>query len=140
DAFRDVSVSFGACAAVAGIIATLLGGWVGDTLRPRISGAYFLVSSIGLMSCFVIFVALLVTPFPLAWGLVFAAEFCLFFNTGPSNTILANVTHPSIRASAFALNILIIHTFGDAASPYLLGAIGDRYGMNAAFLAVSILI
>ena len=27
-------------------------------------------------------------PFPLAWIFVFLACFCLFFNTGPTNTIL----------------------------------------------------
>jgi hypothetical protein len=76
---------------------------------------------------------MLAVPFPWAWGVIFAAEFCLFFNTGPSNTILANVTHPSIRATAFALNILIIHAVGDAPSPPILGDIAGRFGWNAAF-------
>ena len=44
-------------------------------------------------------------------------SFFLFFNTGPTNTILANVTHPLLRAPGFALNILVIHLLGDAVSP-----------------------
>ena len=59
--------------------------------------------------------------------------FFLFFNTGPSNTILANVTDPSIRATAFAVNILVIHAIGDVPAPPLLGGVGGRYGWNAAF-------
>jgi hypothetical protein len=62
--------------------------------------------------------------------------FCLFFNTGPTNTILANVTHPSIRAGAFALNILIIHAFGDVLSPVVIGIVSDRYDMTRAFILV----
>jgi len=68
---------------------------------------------------------------------MFIAVFFLFFNTGPSNTALANVTHPSVRATAFALNILIIHALGDAAAPPLIGAVADRTNMNIAFLVVS---
>jgi hypothetical protein len=62
---------------------------------------------------------------------------CLFFNTGPSNTALANVTHPSVRSTAFALNIFVIHAAGDAISPPLMGWIVGRWQMNIAFLVVS---
>jgi hypothetical protein len=64
----------------------------------------------------------------------------LFFNTGPTNTILANVTHVSIRAAGFALNILIIHAFGDAISPWLIGKINDKWNgdMDAGFIAISV--
>ena len=49
----------------------------------------------------------------------------LFFNTGPSNTALANVTPRTVRASAFGLNILIIHLFGYATSPSLIGMVRE---------------
>jgi MFS family permease len=58
-------------------------------------------------------------------------------NTGPSNTALANVTPPSMRATAFAMNILVIHLFGDALSPPLIGWIKDHGTWNAAFFTVS---
>src|SRR5262249_36470916 len=115
----------GGITVVSGLVATLAGGYLGDKLRSRWSGSYFLVSGIGMLIGLPLFLAFLVTPFPYAWGLLFAAEFCLFFNTGPTNTILANVTHPAIRASAFAVNIFIIHAFGDAISPSLIGWITD---------------
>ena len=86
---------------------------------------------------FPLFLLLLITPFPLAWIVLFAAVFCLFFNTGPSNTALANTTPPEIRASAFAINILIIHTLGDAISPGIIGKIRDHYSLNIGFVAVS---
>jgi MFS transporter, Spinster family, sphingosine-1-phosphate transporter len=123
----DAGTAFGGITALAGLIATLSGGLLGDALRPRFPGSYFLVSGVALILGFPMVLGFLVTPFPYAWGFVFAAVFCLFFNTGPSNTILANVTHPSVRASAFALNILIIHLFGDAVSPFLIGWIGDEF-------------
>jgi MFS family permease len=141
-----IGTIFGAIVVVAGLGATLLGGWVGDRLRPRFSGSYFLVSGLAMLLAFPVFLAVLwlpFEPFPWAWVCIFIACFLLFFNTGPTNTVLANVTHPSIRAQAFALNILFIHLFGDAVSPKIIGRIADTYAvngqanMNAGFLAVS---
>lgn len=132
-----INLIFGGITVVSGILATLLGGWAGDVLRPRFPGSYFLVSGIGMLIAFPCTIAMLFTPFPWAWLMVFLAVFFLFFNTGPSNTAIANVTHPSLRATAFALNILIIHALGDAISPPLIGAIAGRTNMNIAFMVVS---
>jgi hypothetical protein len=71
--------------------------------------------------------------------MLFSAVFFLFFNTGPSNTALANVIHPSVRAAAFALNIFIIHALGDAISPALIGWIAGHFSMNIAFQVVAFL-
>jgi MFS family permease len=137
---EQVAFTFGAITAVAGLISTLAGGWAGDKLRPRFGGSYFLVSGWGMLLAVPLFLAALFVPFPAAWVLIFLTEFCLFFNTGPSNTILANVTQPAVRASAFALNIFIIHALGDVISPPLIGWISDLTGgnMNAGFAAVSL--
>jgi MFS family permease len=130
-------IIFGGMLVSAGLSATLLGGIAGDLLRKRFAGSYFLVSGIGVMIAFPFAAAVVLVPFPLAWVMMFVALFFLFFNTGPSNTALANVTHPSVRATAFALNILIIHLLGDAAAPPLIGAVADRTNMSVAFLAVT---
>jgi MFS family permease len=134
----QVGVIFGAIVAVTGLSATLLGGFLGDKLRARFSGSYFLVSGIAMLLGFPFILLVLVVPFPLGWVFVFLACFCLFFNTGPTNTILANVVHPSVRASGFGLNILIIHLFGDAFSPMILGLVNGYFDdMNVGFMAIS---
>ncbi len=43
------------------------------------------------------------------------------------------MTDPSIRATAFAVNILVIHLLGDVPAPPLLGAVGGRFGWDASF-------
>jgi MFS family permease len=131
--------TFGAIVVVAGLTATFLGGLAGDRLRARLPGSYFLVSGVAMLAGFPLFLAVLVAPFPLGWGLIFLACFCLFFNTGPSNTILANVTHPSMRAAGFALNIFVIHALGDVISPVVIGVLSDRYSMNVGFVVVGVM-
>jgi MFS transporter, Spinster family, sphingosine-1-phosphate transporter len=133
---------FGPIIAIAGLAGTVCGGLASEWLRKRLSGAYFVVSGAAMVISFPLFLALPITPFPAAWVLIFVTAFCLFFNTGPTNTILANVTHPAMRATGFAINILVIHLLGDAISPPLIGAINDLAGgnMNAGFMAISITI
>jgi MFS family permease len=138
---------FGGLTALAGLIATIGGGIAGDALRTRFAGSYFLVSGAAMLLGVPCFILMLKTHFPLAWVFLFLTVFFLFFNTGPTNTILANVTHPSVRATAFALNILIIHTLGDAISPPLIGAIADKFedpsrpwhGLEVGFMFTAIL-
>lgn len=128
---------FGGITAVAGLAATLLGGIAGDKLRGKFPGSYFLVSAAGMFIACPFIIAMLFIPFPWAWIPLALAIFFLFFNTGPSNAILANVTLPAVRATAFGLNILILHLFGDAAAPPILGGLAGTFGWNTAFIIVA---
>jgi predicted MFS family arabinose efflux permease len=139
----DRNTIFGGLTALAGLTATLIGGIVGDRLRPRFPGSYFLVSGATMLIGFpmVLLFIFLNNQFPLNWFVIFVTVFCLFFNTGPTNTILANVTHPAVRARAFALNILMIHILGDVISPYIIGLIRDFTGsLVGGFVLVSVMI
>ncbi len=131
-----IGLYFGAILVVSGLLATLLGGYLGDRFRDRFPGAYFWVAGIGQLIGLPFFIAMLFLPFPYAWGAILVAVFCLFLNTGPTNTVLANVTHSSIRATGFAINILIIHAFGDAISPLIIGAIADVTNLRTAFFII----
>jgi hypothetical protein len=134
---------FGLLTAVLGLLATLGGGIAGDALRRRFSGSYFLVSGAAMCVGFPLLLLMVEMPFPLAWLPLAGFVFCLFFNTGPTNTIIANVSHPWLRARAFALNILIIHLLGDAISPGVMGAIignQDRYKVAFQFVSVMVLL
>jgi MFS family permease len=134
-----VNLTLGGIVVVAGLFATLAGGWAGDKLRGRYPGSYFLVSGGGLLIGFPLFIAVLFVPFPYAWLPLAGAVFFLFFNTGPANTILANVTAPPVRTTAFALNIFIIHALGDAISPPLIGVLSDRIGLGVSMGLVGLM-
>jgi len=126
---------FGATTVLAGILGTLAGGWLGDRWQKRSGTGYLHVSGWGF---------LIGTPFA-AWAIlapdltscmcaIFVAEFFLFLNTGPLNTVILNVTPPAVRAMAFAVNIFFIHALGDACSPSILGWLSDQWGLRNALL------
>jgi hypothetical protein len=141
-----VNLRFGMITVVAGLTATLAGGWLGDFLRRYVSGAYFVVSAAGIVTSAGFIVLMMQaadarpSPSPLLGVWIALAVFFLFLNTGPSNTILANVTAPTVRANAFALNILVIHAFGDAISPPILGAIAGRSWDAALFVVCGMMV
>ena len=128
---------FGLITVVAGLSSTLIGGIVADKLRPRLPASYFWVSGIGMVIACPVFMAALYIPFPAAWGAMFVAIFLLFLNTGPSNTALANVSLPAVRATAFAVNIFVIHALGDVQANWILGYIGGHWNIRVAFVFVS---
>ena len=126
---------FGTTTVLAGILGTLAGGWLGDRWQKKSGKGYLLVSGWGF---------LIGTPFA-AWAIlapgltacmiaIFIAEFFLFLNTGPLNTVIINVTDPAVRAMAFAVNIFFIHALGDAISPSILGWLSDLWDLRSALL------
>jgi hypothetical protein len=111
--------------------------WTDWRWRTRIAGSYFLVSSGAMLLGFPFMLLTLSADFGLIWVWLFAMVFGLLVNTGPTNTILANGTPPPLRAAAFAVNIIIIHAFGDVLSPVVIGLVSDRTSMKTSFAGVS---
>jgi MFS family permease len=134
----DARAIFGPIIAIMGLAATITGGWAGDRLRGVVPGSYFFVSGLAMVIAFPMLLLMIFLPFPWAWLPLAAFVFFLFFNTGPTNAILANVTHPLLRAPGFAINILIIHLLGDVLSPPLMGYIAGHSNLDWAFALVSV--
>jgi MFS transporter, Spinster family, sphingosine-1-phosphate transporter len=131
-----VGVYFGGITVIAGLLATLTGSILAERLRKRMPSSDFAVSAAGAFLGLPFLVAFLFTPFPYAWLMLFLAVFGLFLNTGPVNTILANVTPPAVRATAFALNIFFLHALGDVISPPVIGKVTGWYDWKTAFMGV----
>jgi len=126
---------FGLITVIAGITGTLTGGWLGDRLQKKTGKGYLKVSGWGFLIGTPFSVYALITPsLPQCMAAIAVAEFFLFLNTGPLNTVIVNVTSPSMRAMAFAVNIFFIHALGDAVSPTILGLLSDHWGLRNSLL------
>ncbi|HUK99778.1 MAG TPA: MFS transporter [Nitrospirota bacterium] len=132
---------FGGITVLAGITGTLMGGWLGDYYHQKHGKGYLTVSGWGFIAGAPITAYALLTHS--LWGCIaaiFCAEFFLFLNTGPLNTVIVNITKPGMRAMAFAINIFFIHALGDAVSPTILGLLSDLHGLRLALLTTPIII
>ena len=132
---------FGAVTVLAGVSGNLAGGWIADWLHKKTKRAYFIV---GYLSFFLSMpfgvLAVLAYALPMALAMVFLTEFFIFSQSGPYHAAIVEVIPVNMRSMAFALDIFILHAFGDAISPTLLGMVSDRRGLGfAIFLAVMFL-
>ncbi len=126
---------FGASVAFNGIVATLIGGWLGDRLLRRSAGAYYLVSAIGMTIGIPLLLGAIFGTGMFMFAAIVAAEFFLLLNTGPLNAAVVNSVGAHIRSSAIAVNLFVIHLLGDAFSPTLMGWISDKTNLQTGFLS-----
>ena len=133
----EIATYFGGILVFGGLGATALGGYLGEKLRDRVRGGYFWVSAAGALFALPCYLAMLYAPFPLAWVFIFLTICGLFLYIGPAYTLISNVVGPEVRATAFGLNILVIHALGDVPSPTLIGLVNDARDLHTALLLMS---
>ncbi len=130
----------GAITVLDGLAGTWVGGWLAERWLRTNPRALYLLSAWSVLLTLPL--AALVFFGPASWSLValLAAEFCLFLNTGPLNAAVCNAVSASVRSSALALNLFLIHMLGDTFSPQIIGAISDhsslRIGLGATLVTL----
>ncbi len=133
---------FGGMTVIAGTVATLFGGWLGDRLLRRTPAAYQLVSAAGMLLSIPAVVGAIYLTGSVMYAAIMVGEFFILLNTAPLNAALVNSVSAPIRATAIAVNLFTIHLLGDAFSPTLIGYISDRtnlqMGMVAMIVAVAL--
>lgn len=125
---------FGIIVVVDGILASLLGGWLGDYLLRRNKSSYYLVSAVSMALGVPFMIVALFVPGRLMIPAIAVAAFFLLFNTSPLNAAVINSVGAHIRATAIAVNIFIIHIIGDVPSPTMMGWVADKHSLQTAFI------
>ncbi|HYH97694.1 MFS transporter [Hyalangium sp.] len=129
----QAGLAFGAVTAVAGLLGTLAGGWLGDRMDRRREGGGLLMSGVGLMlAAPFMYLAVQLESQVASFAVIGVAQFLLFLNSGPINAAIVNCVPPAFRSFAMGLNVLCIHMLGDAISPTLIGRIADLSSLTAA--------
>jgi MFS family permease len=126
---------FGAITAAAGIIGTLVGGWLGDVADRKSTTGGMSLSGWGLLLAvpFMALVALAHSPAVILSALA-AAQFCIFLNNGPLNAAIVSAVPGDVRSFAVGISVLAYHALGDAISPPAIGWVADRSSLGTAVL------
>jgi MFS family permease len=140
-AYDHAQFMFGALLLVAGFVGTLAGGQLGDRLARRHRAAHFSMGGWTLVASVPFTAAAVLAPQPaIFWPAMFVTLVLLFLNTGPLNAAMANVLPADLRARGFAVNTFLIHVFGDAFSPWIIGASSDWIGLFVPVLLTGLLL
>jgi MFS transporter, Spinster family, sphingosine-1-phosphate transporter len=130
----DANFDFGIIIVVDGILASLIGGWLGDFLLPRMKSSYYFISAISMALGIPFLIIALFIPGRTMMPAIWIAAFFLLFNTSPLNGAVINSVSAHIRATALAVNIFIIHILGDVPSPTMIGWVADRHTLQTGFI------
>jgi MFS family permease len=123
----------------AGVIATPLGGVLGDRAVRRSQGGHLRFSGRALFTSVPLILVLPYVPGLVATLTVaFAALFALGLTIGPINAVLVSCVPPAVRSTAVALNLILVHLLGDALSPWLLGVISDASSLRLAIAVTAL--
>lgn len=125
---------FGLVVVIDGILASLIGGWLGDYLLRRTKSAYYLVSAVGMALGVPFMIQALFVRGRTMMPAIGVAAFFLLLNTSPLNAAVINSVDAHIRATALAVNIFIIHILGDISSPTVMGWVADRHSLETSFI------
>jgi predicted MFS family arabinose efflux permease len=126
--------AFGIIIVIDGILASLAGGWLGDYLLKRMKSSYYFISAASMALGVPFMIAALFTKGKVMVPAIGVAAFFLLFNTSPLNAAVINSVGGHIRATAIAVNILIIHMLGDVPSPAMMGWVADHRSLQMAFI------
>ncbi|MGB8507673.1 MAG: MFS transporter [Pyrinomonadaceae bacterium] len=122
----SAAVTLGIVTLLAGATGTFGGGWLADRLAARRHNAYFMVCAVSTLLGIVPTVLLLIADDARIYlPAVFFAVMLLFVSNAPFHAILLGSVSVRVRAMAVALNIVIIHAFGDAISRAAVGVLSD---------------
>ena len=121
-----------------GLVGTVAGGWLADLVQRRRPEGRLLVAALGfLVGAPLVLVALLIHSLPLFISVFIIAAISLSFCTGPLNAVIQDVISPTLRATAIGLSLLLAHLLGDAAAPFVIGAIANNTSLGFALTATA---
>ena len=114
-------------------------GQLSDRLALRDGGhRYRLAIMLGLASSALLGTGFLLAPSPLQLALIAAGAFAAAGTTGPVGSIVAQLTHPALLATAFAMLTLANNIFGLAPGPWVAGQMADGIGIGTALALCSL--
>jgi MFS transporter, Spinster family, sphingosine-1-phosphate transporter len=123
---QNAAITLGLVTLLGGAAGTFGGGWLADRVAAKRRNAYFLVCAIStLVGIVPTLLALVSMDARIYLPSIFFAVMLLFISNAPFHAILINSVPVMVRATAVALNIVIIHTCGDAISRAVVGVISD---------------
>jgi MFS family permease len=122
----NAAITLGIVTLLGGAAGTFGGGWLADKVAAKRRNAYFLICAIATLLGIVPTILALASRDPRIYlPSIFFAVMLLFVSNAPFHAILLNSVPTLVRATAVALNIVIIHTFGDAISRAAVGVLSD---------------
>lgn len=122
----NADMTFGGVTIVCGIVGTLAGGFILDSMSATISNAFKLLSGATFLGAVFCFSAFSLENLYGYIALFTVGELLIFATQAPVNFVCLHCVKPSLRPLAMAISTVSIHVFGDVPSSPLVGVLQDN--------------
>jgi len=126
----NVSFKFGIVMTLSGLLGVPAGSYISQIIRHQVPNADPIVCAVTLLiSVPILFFGFVSANYSLSlcYGLTFFAGLLLNANWSIVSDMTLYIVIPTRRGVATATQILVSHMFGDAFSPYMIGALADSF-------------
>ncbi len=129
----------GGITVVCGLGGTVVGGLLAHWWSKKTSKALYLVPALSAVLAVPPAVLCFFGPKTILLPALGVAVFLVFLGTGPVNAATLNAVPAHLRAMAMAGQLFVLHVFGDAFSPKIIGIVSDhtnlRMGLGVTLIA-----
>jgi MFS family permease len=114
-------------------VGMIICGGIADRLAVRdIRNKLRAPASYAIITCVLLVTAFALPPGPAQYALILGGVFVAGGHLGASAAVVADVTHPGLRATAIATIVLGNNLLGLAPGPLVVGALSDAHGLKFA--------
>ena len=139
---RDASLILGLSLLVAGILGVYLGSVIADALQKRFASGRAITVALSLIiagPCMFLGLENSISRFGFLFFFFLGTMFLSFYH-GPATAVIHDAVPKSMRATSFALYLLVVHLLGDTFAPAIIGKISDIYSLKAGLEGSTVLV
>ena len=120
----------GGITVVCGLGGTVVGGVLAHWWSKKTAKALYLVPALSAILAVPPGIACFFGPRSMTLPALGVAVFLVFLGTGPVNAATLNAVPAHLRATAMAGQLFVLHVFGDAFSPKIIGIVSDHSNLR----------
>jgi len=110
-----------------------IGGYLTDAWQKKKKNARLLYPAISTMAtAIVLFIALHLNPGPLQYALLLLMGVLIIGFIAGAAAVTQDVIHPGLRATSYAIAVIVQNLLGSAMSPMIVGLIYDKTNIETA--------
>jgi len=118
---------------VLAVVGAPLGGYLTDLWRKRQANARLLMPAIStLATAVLLFTALFLFKGTIQYVFLLIMGVCIMFFISGAAAVTQDVIHPGLRATSYAVAVVVMNLIGSSTAPIVIGKLYDLYSIKTA--------
>jgi len=131
---QDKAGTMASAVMIMALVGAPVGGYITDKWRKTQSNARLLFPAITTFaSAVLLFMALFIFKGTIQYVLLLMLGICIFLFISGAISVTQDVIHPGLRATSYAIAVVVQNLLGSSTAPIVMGKVYDLYNIQTAF-------